>query len=82
MKMKVNAVFQDLCREFGWKTKLIASLLGRVEYMTMKREAKRLQNGWTHEPPTFYEMNQQINSLKQKTALNAKLIKWASPNLA
>ena len=82
MKKKVNAIFQDLCREFGWKTKLMASLIGRVEYFTMKREAKRLRRGWTHEPPTFYELNQQINSLMQKTALNAKLIKGISPNLA
>jgi hypothetical protein len=26
----------------------------------LKREERRLQNGWTYEPPTFYETNSNL----------------------
>lgn len=57
MLEKTTSLFQDLCIELDWKTGAIASLIGRVLYFTIKREQKRLANGWLYEPPTIYEKN-------------------------
>lgn len=57
MKKKLDVILRDLCLEFGWKTKLIASLIGSVEFFSMKLEAKRLAQGWTYEPSTICEKN-------------------------
>jgi len=80
MKKKINTIFHDLCREFGWKTQLIANLIGRVEYFTMKREAKRLAKGWTREPATFYEKNRSAMALwnKRRSSRNSVKIVPAS----
>jgi len=42
---------------FGLKAKIAGPLIGRILYGKLKAEAKRLQAGWTYEPPTFYEKN-------------------------
>lgn len=57
MHDKMGLLLQDLYKEFGWKTRTIAPLLGRVIHFTTKMEAKRLANGWTYEPPTTYIKN-------------------------
>lgn len=57
MLKKMTSFIQDLYTEFGWKTRIMAPLLGRGIYFAMKREAKKLANGRTYEPPTFYEKN-------------------------
>lgn len=64
MKKKMDHLFQDICREFGWKTKMIAPLVGVWVYITLKAEEKRLANGWTYEPPSFYEKNEKALALK------------------
>ncbi len=53
----MDDLLQDICREFGWKTKLFAPIAGRYLYMGLKKEDKRLAEGWTYEPKTFYEKN-------------------------
>ncbi|HNY65378.1 MAG TPA: cobalamin-dependent protein [Deltaproteobacteria bacterium] len=55
--VKVGSLLKDLYREFGWKTRVLAPLMGMVAYVAMKREKKRLENGWTYEPPEIYEKN-------------------------
>ena len=57
MSKKITSLLQDLYREFGWKTRVMALLLGRGIYFTLKREAKKLANGWVYEPSTIYEKN-------------------------
>jgi len=57
MHKKLSALYQDLCREFGWKMNVTAALIGAVEYISMRLEAKRLAKGWAYEPPTIYEKN-------------------------
>ena len=80
MKEKLSAIFEDLCREFGWKTKLIAPLIGSAGYFTMKLEAKRLARGWTYEPPTLYEKNTRAIELlrEEKSSRNHAGIKKVS----
>ncbi len=38
-------------------TRLIAPLIGRFAYFTLKREEERLAAGWTYEPVSFHEKN-------------------------
>ncbi len=54
---KADAVLRDIYAQFGLKPRISAPLLGRIVYIAIKREAKRLANGWTYEPTTFYEKN-------------------------
>ncbi len=45
----------DLC---GWKSRLAAPIVGRHLLRKLQQEGKRLAEGWTYEPPTFYEANE------------------------
>jgi hypothetical protein len=56
-RAQVAALLQELHREFGWKSRLMALLGGPYVYWKLWREEKRLAAGWTYEPPTFYEKN-------------------------
>lgn len=63
MSKKIYSLLQDLYRSFGWKSKMLAPLLGNVIYFTMKKESKKLARGWTYEPSTFYEKNSKAKEL-------------------
>jgi radical SAM superfamily enzyme YgiQ (UPF0313 family) len=52
---RISKVLADLHREFGWRSRLAAPLIGRYIFASMKREQRRLQSGWTYEPATFEE---------------------------
>jgi len=54
---KVELVLNDIYAEFGWRTRLMARLIGPLLYVTLKLEERRLARGWTYEPQTFYEKN-------------------------
>ncbi|HOW70019.1 MAG TPA: cobalamin-dependent protein [Phycisphaerae bacterium] len=53
---RLRATLQSLYSEFGLKARLAAPLVGRYIRRKLKQEARRLQSGWTYEPPTFYEV--------------------------
>ncbi|MBI5397295.1 MAG: cobalamin B12-binding domain-containing protein [Verrucomicrobia bacterium] len=55
---RASRVLKDICGEFGLKARLVAALGGRYAYFMLCREDRRLRNGWTYEPPTFYEKNE------------------------
>ena len=57
LRDKMSALLADLVREFGWKARLFGSLGGRWLLSRIRREEKSLADGWTYEPPTFYERN-------------------------
>lgn len=46
---------RDIYREFGFKSRLAAPVIGRIALYLLNRENKRLEGGRTYEPPTFYE---------------------------
>ncbi len=52
---KLNVLLHDLNEEFGLISRMAAPLLGRIVYSRLKREAGKLETGWTCDPPTFYE---------------------------
>jgi radical SAM superfamily enzyme YgiQ (UPF0313 family) len=57
MAAKINSLLQEIYETFGWKTRIIAPLAGIYVYIALKREERRLANGWTYEPDSFYEKN-------------------------
>jgi radical SAM superfamily enzyme YgiQ (UPF0313 family) len=63
LRAKMDAILQDLHREFGLKSRFYAAVAGRYVHWKMRREGKRLARGWTYEPPTFYECNEAAQRL-------------------
>ena len=58
MAEKMSLLLDDMYGEFGLKARLLAPLVGRFLRFTLWREDRRLNRGWTYEPPTFYEFNE------------------------
>ena len=63
MRAKMDALLRDLYREFGLKSRFFAALGGSYVHWKIRREEKRLAQGWTYEPPTFYECNEAAQRL-------------------
>ncbi len=57
MLAKVAPLKAELIAEFGWRARLWAGLGGRLFGFTARREARRLAQGKTFEPRTFYDLN-------------------------
>ncbi|MEN6459676.1 MAG: cobalamin-dependent protein [Thermoguttaceae bacterium] len=57
MHAKMTALLRELQAEFGWKSRLAGAIGGRWVLRKIRREEKRLANGFRYEPPTFYERN-------------------------
>ncbi len=53
----ISVLLDELYAEFGEVARSAAPIVGRRLYRALQREEKRLQQGWTYEPPTFYETN-------------------------
>jgi hypothetical protein len=59
-RAKMSQILRDLYDEFGWKSRLVATLAGPYVLWKTRREEKRLASGWTYDPPTFYEKNDTV----------------------
>lgn len=53
---RLRRTLEDLYHTFGLRARLAAPIVGRYIRRKLKQEARRLQAGWTYEPPTFYEV--------------------------
>ncbi|MBU2228515.1 MAG: cobalamin-dependent protein [Proteobacteria bacterium] len=53
IKEKADVLLKDIYATFGWRTRLIAPLVGRFAHFTLKREEARLTAGWQYEPRTW-----------------------------
>ena len=74
---RLSALLNDVYAEFGFKTHLIAPILGRIILFMCRREEKRLAKGWTIEPPTFYERNYDDRAPGAKRV--AGQLRWVVP---
>jgi hypothetical protein len=72
MRAKMSQILNDLYQEFGWKSRLAAAVAGPYVLWKTRREEKRLAQGWTYEPPTFYERNEFMEALVAKGARRAE----------
>ncbi len=57
MRTKMTAILKDIYHEFGFKSRFYAAVGGRYVLGKIRKEEKRLTQGGTIEPPTFYEKN-------------------------
>lgn len=64
MFQKMTTLLHELYQAFGWRTRLLAPLFGPYVFGSMKKEAKRLAEGLSLEPPTFYHDNHAAAALK------------------
>ncbi len=65
MEGKLNQLLNDLYAEFGLHTRLLAPIIGRYVHRMIKKEAQRLEAGWTYEPKTAYSKNAQALALQK-----------------
>ena len=66
---KADKLLKDIYVTFGWKTKLIAPLIGRDAFFSLKKEEERLALGWAYEPCSFYERNEAAKALEVEQAV-------------
>ena len=57
MHQQLDDLLHDIYRTLGLQPRLIAPVAGRYIYHAMKRENKRMAEGWTIEPETVFEKN-------------------------
>ncbi len=57
LKAEITKLLNELVEVCGWKSRLAAPIAGRYLYRKLQQEQQRLADGWTYEPPTFYETN-------------------------
>jgi radical SAM superfamily enzyme YgiQ (UPF0313 family) len=57
MAGKIGDLLSSLYEEFGWKTRLVAPVIGRFLHSRAKKEETRLTRGWTYEPRSFCTKN-------------------------
>jgi radical SAM superfamily enzyme YgiQ (UPF0313 family) len=78
---QLSTLLNDIYREFGWKTRLIAPVVGRYLLAAIKLEERRLAKGWTLEPECFYEKNRAALQLNEKPrtrpAREPEKVRWA-----
>ena len=76
---KLTALIEEIKQEIGLKARLAAPLAGRVVLSKLRKEDRRLKDGLTYEPPTFYEMNEQMAELLRPGKFAPALIKCVAP---
>jgi radical SAM superfamily enzyme YgiQ (UPF0313 family) len=79
VRAKIRAVREDLRAAFGWRTTLWGALVGPVLLVTLWLEERRLRNGWTYEPPTFYETNEPVSAAGRGPV--ASPCRWVEPRV-
>jgi hypothetical protein len=57
LRAKMNALFEDLCGEFGDRSRQLAEQAVPYLLAAIRAEEKKAADGWSYEPPTFYEIN-------------------------
>jgi len=58
LKARFSVLLGDLVEEFGGKTRRYGVFGGHYLQQKIRLEEQRLAQGWTYEPPTFYEANE------------------------
>ncbi len=85
---KMDSLLRDIYKALGWKTRMIAPLIGRALFTTLKKEEKRLADGWSYEPDSFYEKNAAALAIEDKSLVgvtsDAPHVPWVTyePSLA
>ncbi len=57
MEKKMDILLTDLYETFGWKTRLLAPVIGLYALACLRREDRKLKEGWAYEPATLLGKN-------------------------
>jgi len=57
---KMSGLLDEMKREFGWTSRLFATVGGPYVLWKIRQEERRLARGCTYEPPTFYDVNDAV----------------------
>jgi radical SAM superfamily enzyme YgiQ (UPF0313 family) len=72
LREQARRLLADIYEAFGWKTRLLAPLVGRYAYGRLMKEEERLAAGRTHEPQSFCEKNAAALALGKAPAARRK----------
>lgn len=75
---QLTALLEAITREVGLKARLAAPLAGRFVWFKLRQEARRLQQGSTYEPPTFYDANPPMMAARRRWTRAPAPIHWVS----
>jgi radical SAM superfamily enzyme YgiQ (UPF0313 family) len=76
---RLRSTRRGIEREFGWKARLAARVVGPIVLATLWLEARRQRRGRTYEPPTFYETNPAAAERAELAARGASACRWVEP---
>jgi hypothetical protein len=76
---RLRTTLRDVEREFGWKARVGARVVGPVALATLWLEERRLRRGRTYEPPTFYEANPAAAARPELAARGPAACRWVEP---
>ncbi len=65
-------LLNDIYAEFGLLTRALAPLIGRYALSALRREEKRLAEGWSYEPQSLYRKNPAALLLKKERPARVK----------
>ncbi len=69
---KADGLLKDIYAQFGWKTRIIAPLIGMYTFLSLKKEEERLALGWAYEPCCFCEKNESAKALEAARAVKRR----------
>ena len=71
---KMSRLLEEMNREFGWISRVSAAIGGRYVLRKIRQEEERLAQGWTYEPPTFYDINDAVNPEEYPSASRCRYV--------
>jgi radical SAM superfamily enzyme YgiQ (UPF0313 family) len=72
---KLGAALDEVYQSFGMRARLLAPLLGRFILLALRREDRRLRQGYSYEPVVWYEQTGQAHAGRSSPAGKAA---WVS----
>jgi hypothetical protein len=75
---KMSSLLEEMNREFGWTSRLFATIGGPYVLWKIRQEEKRLAQGWTYEPPTFYDIN---DAVRPEDSPSASRCRYVTPKV-
>jgi radical SAM superfamily enzyme YgiQ (UPF0313 family) len=78
LRGRIRGLREELVREFGWRSRASAAVLGPAIFGALSLEERRLRRGWAYEPATFYEVNAAAKALPDPRWRKANPCRWVS----
>jgi hypothetical protein len=78
----MSSLLEDLFDAFGDRARLIAEVAGPPLLEDLRAEEKRMAEGWTYEPPEFYEVNAACRQLYAEEYSDVDSCRYVEPSSA